>query len=552
MRNHPLAPSRIVLALVLATTAACGGDASSPAEAIVARVTVEPASATIMAGATTQLSATVRDAQGTALSGYSPIWSSSNSQVATVSSSGVVTGVAAGGPVTISATCEGKSGSAQVTVTAHVATVSVTPATKELAPGSTVQLDAITRDDQGHVLTGRTITWQSSAEAVAVVSESGLVTAVAPGAPVTITATSEGKSGTALVTVLGPVALVTVSPDSLRIPVGAEVQLTVALHDAQGNVLVFPAVSWTSSDATVATVSAAGYLTALVSGGPVTITATSPGVSGTARVTVLPVLSLSLASGTSVLDAKLYQPGDGAVHPTVVLLSAILRDAAENADIAAGVVAEGWNALMFDFRGSFGSTGAYALENSLTDIVNVVAILRSPAAGNWGVDANRIVLLGRGEGGWYALMGAARDGAIACVGGLSPMNIGVLGREAEADPALKAQLIEDLRPATEGANPTYRLATTLEEFAEDMITNADAYDLELQAPQLTNLQVLLVGASLDQSYTFYEQARLVDALRAAGATMLTTDILEDNHRFLEHRPALVQLVTSWLRDGCGR
>lgn len=504
-----------------------------------------------MAGATTQLSATVRDAQGTALSGYSAVWSSSNSQVATVSSSGVVTGVAAGGPVTISATCEGKSGSAQVTVTTHVATVSVTPATKELAPGSTVQLNAITRDDQGHVLTGRTITWQSSAEAVAVVSESGLVTAVAPGAPVTITATSEGKSGTARVTVLGPVASVTVTPDSLRIPVGAEAQLMVALHDAQGNVLVFRPVTWTSSNTAVATVSSAGYLTALAGGGPVTITATSEGVSGTARVTVLPVLSLSLASGAAVLDAKLYGPGDGAVHPTVVLLSAILRDAAENADIAAGVVAEGWNALMFDFRGSFGSTGAYSLENSLTDIVNVLAILRSPAAANWGVAGNRIVLVGRGEGGWYALMGAARDGAIACVGGLSPMNIGVLGREAEADPALKAQLIEDLRPATEGANPTYRLATTPDDFAEDMITNADAYDLELQAPQLTNLPVLLVGASLDQSYTFYEQSRLVNALTAAGATMLTTAILEDNHRFLQQRPALVQQVTNWLRDGCG-
>jgi len=63
--------------------------------------------------------------------------------------------------------------------------------------------------------------------------------------------------------------------------------------------------------------------------------------------------------------------------------------------------------------------------------------------------------------------------------------------------------------------------------------------------------VLLVGASLDQSYTFYEQSRLVNALTAAGATMLTTAILEDNHRFLQQRPALVQQVTNWLRDGCG-
>src|SRR5688572_16664765 len=81
-----------------------------------------------------------------------------------------------------------------------VASVGVTPATLTLTTGQTQQLTATLRDAGGAVLTGRTITWTTSAPTVATVSSSGLVTAVASGTA-TITATSEGRSGTATVTI---------------------------------------------------------------------------------------------------------------------------------------------------------------------------------------------------------------------------------------------------------------------------------------------------------------------------------------------------------------
>src|SRR5205809_2966603 len=83
----------------------------------VASVAVTPASATIQVGQTQQLAATLKDASGNTLSGRGVSWSSSNSSVATVSSSGLVTGLAAGSAV-ITATSEGKSGTATLTVVA--------------------------------------------------------------------------------------------------------------------------------------------------------------------------------------------------------------------------------------------------------------------------------------------------------------------------------------------------------------------------------------------------------------------------------------------------
>ncbi len=97
----------------------------------------------------------------------------------------VVTGRAAGGPIT----------------TSQVATVSVAPETFLLAIGDTLRLAATTRDLGGSQLTGRVIAWSTASAATATVSATGLVKAVAAGS-VRITATSEGRTSFATITVV--------------------------------------------------------------------------------------------------------------------------------------------------------------------------------------------------------------------------------------------------------------------------------------------------------------------------------------------------------------
>lgn len=89
---------------------------------------------------------------------------------------------------------------------APVATVVVSPATLVLAPQQQQQLAATLRDAGGHALAGRAVSWTSSDPARASVSLTGLVTALTPG-EVTISATSEGRTGTASVSVIGPATL---------------------------------------------------------------------------------------------------------------------------------------------------------------------------------------------------------------------------------------------------------------------------------------------------------------------------------------------------------
>ena len=178
----------------------------SPAPIPVASVLVSPGSASVQVGTTVQLSAVTRDANNNTLTGRAINWSSSNGAVATVSASGLVTAVAAGG-ATITASSEGQNGTSAVTVTAQppapVASVSISPSSTSVQAGSTVQLSVVTRDANNNVLTGRVISWQSGNTAKATVNSSGVVTGVDTGT-VQITATSEGVSGTASVTVTAP------------------------------------------------------------------------------------------------------------------------------------------------------------------------------------------------------------------------------------------------------------------------------------------------------------------------------------------------------------
>lgn len=265
-----------------------GGDSCDPiSAALVDRIEVTPASPTVTPGATLQLTATAYSCSG-ALGGITFTWASAQSSVVSVTSSGMVQGMTVGGPVRITASAQNKSGSADVTVgLVPVASVEVLPATATIGVTRTAQLTATALDADGTELPDRAVTWSTSDEQIASVTPSGVVTGVAIGGPVTITATIEGKSDGAQVTVvLVPVSSVTVQPPSAEIAAGATVQLTATARDDQGNVLPGRAIAWSSANENVADVSPTGLVTGRRSGGPIAITATSEGRSGSSQVTV--------------------------------------------------------------------------------------------------------------------------------------------------------------------------------------------------------------------------------------------------------------------------
>lgn len=204
--------------------------------------------------------------------------------------------------------------------TETLARIDVAPTSVTLAVGDTVRLVATARSTSGAAMPAAAITWQSANPAVASVTAQGLVTAIAPGGPVAFTATSGAVQGTAQVTVTpAPVASITIAPASATLTVGETQTLAATLRDARGTLLTDRAVSWSSSNSAVASVSQGGAVTAVGIGGPVSITATSEGRTASAAVTVRPVPAARV-----VLTA----PGAEFNDPSTVTVSVQVQDAA--------------------------------------------------------------------------------------------------------------------------------------------------------------------------------------------------------------------------------
>ena len=272
-------------------------------------VTITPGSIGLVAGKTQQLAASLEDDAGNALAAQGITWSTSNSGIATISSTGLVTGVHAGS-ATITAAAGGSTGSATVVVSAGaIKTITITPTSLSLVAGSTRQLAVSLLDVAGNTLTGQAVSWSSSNSSVATVSSSGLVSATHAG-NATITAAAGGASVSASLTVTaGSISTISLTPGSASLVAGGTQQLTAKLMDGSGNTITGQAVTWSTSNAGVATVSSAGLATA-VKTGTATITASASGKSATATIAVaagaVNSISITPASG-AVQQGKTLQ-----------------------------------------------------------------------------------------------------------------------------------------------------------------------------------------------------------------------------------------------------
>src|SRR5688572_16356660 len=185
-----------------ALCSSCNGGDGVADVLLVTSVEVTPSSGSLVLGGTAQLTATPRTASGLAVPGRTVAWSSSNAAAVSVAQDGTITANALGGPVRITATVDGVSGDAQITVQPFpIARIEIAPQTTGVLVGNSTNLVATAYDAQGNPLPDRIPFWTSSAPTIAAVTSTGIVLGMAEGGPVTITATAEGKAGTAAVMV---------------------------------------------------------------------------------------------------------------------------------------------------------------------------------------------------------------------------------------------------------------------------------------------------------------------------------------------------------------
>ncbi len=168
------------------------------------------------------------------------------------------------------------------------ASLTVSPASLDFdAVGDTAQLTATVVDQNGQVMAGATVMWESSDPAVAAVSAAGLVTSAANGSA-TVTATAGSATGAARVDVDQVPRSVRISTPLDSLTVGDSIQMTAEALDGGGYGVPGAIFTWASSDPAVAVVNQEGWVRARIPGS-VEITASLGELSASAPLSTLPL-----------------------------------------------------------------------------------------------------------------------------------------------------------------------------------------------------------------------------------------------------------------------
>ena len=214
-------------------------------------------------------------------------WKSASSSIASVSSSGVVTGKKLGTTtITVTTADGGFKKTCKVEVVKKVTGVELNKSSATVYLGKTVSLKATVSPSGA---TNPAVTFTSSDKSIATVSSAGLVTPVKPGS-VTITVTTADGSFTDTCKITVKRAVTGITLDKKEAEVKSNATLTIKATVTPSNA-TNKTVTWTTSNKKVATVSASGVVTP-VGKGTATITAkTENGLTATCKVTVYQVVT---------------------------------------------------------------------------------------------------------------------------------------------------------------------------------------------------------------------------------------------------------------------
>jgi uncharacterized protein len=260
---------------------------------------------------------------------------------------------------------------------------------------------------------------------------------------------------------------------------------------------------------------------------------------------------LAILSHDARINGLMYVAAGSGPHPTVIFLHGYPGNE-RNLDLAQAVRRAGYNAILIDYRGVFGSGGTFSQAHSLEDVAALLVWIRAPGTvAKYHVDPTRIALVGHSFGAWLALFSTAHEPPGVCVAALAAWNAGWVANRFAAHPEERKENLAYYRETTDVAGGPIR--ANPDELLEEITDHAAAWNYVSQANALKSHAVLLVAATHDTSDENPERhAELAEAIRKEGGKLVRVVNFEDDHPFSSHRIALADTLTHWLRTDCAR
>jgi uncharacterized protein len=243
---------------------------------------------------------------------------------------------------------------------------------------------------------------------------------------------------------------------------------------------------------------------------------------------------LHIPSGDVQINGVAYLAAGAGPHPTVILCHGWPGNE-KNLDLAQAMRRAGWNVVTFNYRGSWGSPGAFRFAQNPEDAAAVIAYLRDPAnAAQLEVDTRRMVLMGHSMGGWVSALVAGKDSGLIGVGLISAANMGYMrGLDRPGIVKMASENTETLAD------------TSPEIMADELIAGRAHFDFMLAVPGLA-LKPLLVLSSDDGLAP--QTDALVAAVRTAGGGKVTSVHVATDHGWSDRRIRLQVEILNWLAN----
>lgn len=245
---------------------------------------------------------------------------------------------------------------------------------------------------------------------------------------------------------------------------------------------------------------------------------------------------LAIPSHGETLHGAFYRAAGVPPRGTVIVLHG-LPGFDQNTDITHTIRRAGFHALVFHYRGAWGSSGTFSLRHALEDTRACIAYLRSAeVAAELGVDSERLILIGHSMGGAIAGLAAASDRRIAGVGMISPWNMGApaSSRTNLFNRHLREALNEDARA----------LACKDGEALYDEAERHANWNLVDYAGTWRGRPVLVVTSN---DLFMHQGMNVAQACRNAKHAGLMDVHLDSDHVYSDSRIALQEHILSWLQ-----
>ncbi|MGA1873670.1 MAG: alpha/beta hydrolase family protein [Thermoplasmatota archaeon] len=255
---------------------------------------------------------------------------------------------------------------------------------------------------------------------------------------------------------------------------------------------------------------------------------------------------LNIDSDGSNMLGVLFRPQGEGPHPTAVILHGFPGHE-RNLDLAHVLQRAGWNAVVFHYRGAWGSEGSFSFSNMLEDVNACVEHLRSEEWESM-VDRRRISLIGHSIGGWAAMMTASEDPDILEVASLAGFDLGGMRgflMQSEMVRRLAVASFADLVKPLKCAGP--------EELVREIVDMGERWRIPDSIGGMLGTRILIIGASRDQiAIPEHHHDPLSRAVAGRDDLDVTIDRILSDHNFSDRRIALSGIVLHWLREGSGK